>query len=77
MAMGRYFLPSEVQDAANVAVLGSQAYQTLFSGVGTNPIGQTIEIGGIPFTVVGVRPARARAASPTRTTRSRSHTQRR
>ena len=54
LAMGRYFLPSEVQDAANVAVLGSQAYQTLFSGVGTNPIGQTIEIGGIPFTVVGV-----------------------
>ncbi|SIT09471.1 ABC transporter permease [Alicyclobacillus vulcanalis] len=54
LAMGRYFLPSEVQDAANVAVLGSQAYQTLFSGVTASPIGQTIDIGGIPFTVVGV-----------------------
>lgn len=54
MAMGRYFLPSEVQDASDVAVLGSQAYQSLFSGSTVNPIGQTIDIGGVPFTVVGV-----------------------
>ncbi|WP_304459524.1 ABC transporter permease [Alicyclobacillus sendaiensis] len=54
MAMGRYFLPSEVQDASDVAVLGSQAYQSLFSGITVNPIGQIIDIGGIPFTVVGV-----------------------
>ncbi|GMA63465.1 multidrug ABC transporter substrate-binding protein [Alicyclobacillus fastidiosus] len=54
MAEGRFFLQEEVNSAANVAVLGSQVEQTLFSGTGTNPIGQTIEIQGIPFTVIGV-----------------------
>lgn len=53
MAQGRFFLQEEVNSAANVAVLGSDVAQTLFAGAG-NPVGQTIEIGGIPFTVVGV-----------------------
>lgn len=54
MAEGRFFLESEVNSAANVAVLGSQVEETLFSGERVNPVGQTIDIGGIPFTVVGV-----------------------
>lgn len=53
MAQGRFFLQEEVSSAANVAVLGSDVAQTLFAGAGS-PVGQTIEIGGIPFTVVGV-----------------------
>ncbi|MCF8565473.1 ABC transporter permease [Alicyclobacillus tolerans] len=53
MASGRFFLPQEVTSASNVAVLGSTAAQTLFAGEG-NPVGQSIQIQGIPFTVVGV-----------------------
>lgn len=53
MSSGRFFLPQEVNAAANVAVLGATIAQTLFTGYG-NPVGQTIQIAGIPFTVVGV-----------------------
>jgi putative ABC transport system permease protein len=52
MAQGRFVLPGEVVAGANVAVLGSSAAQTLF-GFG-NPVGETIQIQGIPFTVIGV-----------------------
>ncbi|WAH36815.1 ABC transporter permease [Alicyclobacillus dauci] len=53
MAQGRFFLQQEVASSASVAVLGSNVAQTLFAGQG-NPVGQTIQIQGIPFTVVGV-----------------------
>lgn len=53
MSSGRFFLSQEVNSAANVAVLGATVAQTLFTGYG-NPVGQTIQIAGIPFTVVGV-----------------------
>ncbi|MCF8567876.1 ABC transporter permease [Alicyclobacillus tolerans] len=53
IASGRFFLPQEVTSASNVAVLGSTVAQTLFAGYG-NPVGQTFQIQGIPFTVVGV-----------------------
>ena len=52
MAQGRFFLPQEVTSGSNVAVLGSNVAQTLFGF--RNPVGQTIQIQGIPFTVVGV-----------------------
>jgi putative ABC transport system permease protein len=54
MADGRYFLPEEVSQGADVAVLGSAIAQTLFAGTGANPVGQSIAINGIPFTVIGV-----------------------
>ncbi|MDP9727719.1 ABC transporter permease [Alicyclobacillus tengchongensis] len=54
MAQGSFFTSEDVSKAANVAVLGSQVEQTLFSGTGVNPVGQTIDIAGIPFTVIGV-----------------------
>ncbi len=54
MQQGRFFQPIEVKQGATVAVLGSQIAQTLFSGTGVNPVGQTIDIGGIPFSVIGV-----------------------
>jgi putative ABC transport system permease protein len=54
IAQGQFFTPQDVTNAANVAVLGSAVETTLFPGFGQNPIGQIIDIQGIPFTVVGV-----------------------
>jgi len=54
MAEGQYFTSQQMTSAANVAVLGSSAAQTLFAGFRGSPVGQTIEIQSIPFTVIGV-----------------------
>ncbi|MBX5437890.1 MAG: ABC transporter permease [Alicyclobacillaceae bacterium] len=54
MAEGRFFLDQEVKQSATVAVLGSSTAQLLFTGTGVDPVGQTIEINQIPFTVIGV-----------------------
>ncbi|MCL6443206.1 MAG: ABC transporter permease [Alicyclobacillus sp.] len=54
LAEGTYFTAEEVARSENVAVLGSDIAQTLFEGTGTSPIGATIDIAGMPFTVVGV-----------------------
>jgi putative ABC transport system permease protein len=48
---GRYITPQDVERRANVAVLGPSARETLFGN--RNPLGQTIRIGSIPFTVIG------------------------
>ncbi len=53
-AAGRFFLQQEVERSANVAVLGSTIAQTLFTGAGVNPIGETIDINQMPFTVIGI-----------------------
>ena len=52
MASGTFFSQSDVNGAAKVAVLGQTDVQQLFPG-GANPIGQTIIIKGVPFTVIG------------------------
>lgn len=54
VSSGRFFLAQEVNQNAHVADLGSLVAQTLFAGTHTNPIGQTIDINQIPFTVIGV-----------------------
>lgn len=54
IAQGRMFFPQEVESNANVAVLGSSIAQTLFQGSLSSPVGNVINIRGIPFTVVGV-----------------------
>lgn len=54
LAEGRFFLPQEVANNSNVAVLGATTAQTLFTGRRENPIGATIDINSIPFTVIGV-----------------------
>jgi putative ABC transport system permease protein len=48
---GRYFTPQEVARNANVVVLGPTTREALFSN--RNPLGQTVRIGTIPFTVIG------------------------
>jgi len=50
---GTMFAQSDVASASKVAVLGTTVVQNLFPD-GSDPIGQTILIRNVPFTVVGV-----------------------
>ena len=49
---GRLFLPEEVERRAQVAVLGVTVARSLFDEA--DPVGQSIRIRNVPFTVVGV-----------------------
>src|SRR5205085_1370985 len=49
---GRAFTPQEVNANAEVAVLGWDLAQKLFDG--HDPIGQTVNISGLPHVVIGV-----------------------
>jgi putative ABC transport system permease protein len=49
---GRFFLRAEEQQAAQVTVIGAEVATTLFPG--SDPLGQTVRIGGRGFRVVGV-----------------------
>jgi len=52
---GRFFVPAEDQQAAQVAVVGAEVAATLFPA--SDPLGQTIRMGGRGFRVIGlVRP---------------------
>lgn len=51
--LGSFINNQQVQSSAKVAVLGSTVRDDLF-GANTNPVGQSIRINGINFTVVGV-----------------------
>jgi putative ABC transport system permease protein len=48
---GRYFTAQEVARRANVVVLGPSTREALFKNA--NPLGRTVRIGSIPFTVIG------------------------
>jgi macrolide transport system ATP-binding/permease protein len=50
--MGRYFTAAEANSRAKVAVLGQTVLNQLYGGV--NPVGQTIKINRVDFTVIGV-----------------------
>jgi putative ABC transport system permease protein len=60
MASGRMFGPQDVDAAAKVAVLGETVWQSLFGG--SDPIGQTIRIKKVPFTVLGVLEPKGQSA---------------
>lgn len=49
---GRIFSSEEMQGSAKVALIGEVVHQELFGG--RNPIGQTLRIGNVPFTIVGL-----------------------
>ncbi len=49
---GRNFSESDVKNAAKVTILGKTVVKELFGDV--DPLGKTIRIKGVPFTVVGV-----------------------
>jgi putative ABC transport system permease protein len=52
LSAGAYFTTQEVNTAQDVVVLGSEAASDLFGTA--NPVGQSVLVAGIPFTVVGV-----------------------
>jgi len=52
VTQGRFIDDQDVTDGAAVAVLGSTTASELFSG--TDPVGQTVKVDGVPFTVIGV-----------------------
>ncbi len=52
IAAGTSFTSQQVRSAARVAVLGQTVVDQLFPN--SNPIGQTIRVGALPFTVLGV-----------------------
>lgn len=54
LAFGRFFTGTEVQHRSRVVVLGQTAYQALFAGAGTDPIGKTVRVGAERYTVIGV-----------------------
>jgi putative ABC transport system permease protein len=53
---GRFFNDVEDNSGSMVAVLGYNIAENLFPH--TDPIGRTVKIGGVPFTVVGTMPKR-------------------
>jgi putative ABC transport system permease protein len=52
VAMGRLFVPAEVEHRRQVVVLGYSPWQSLFPNI--DPIGKTVRIGSSSFTVIGV-----------------------
>ncbi len=54
---GRAFTAADYDNRRNVALIDTKSAQSLFQG--ENPIGGTIEIQGVPFTVVGVVSSRS------------------
>ena len=57
MAEGSSFQNGDVESASNVVVIGQTVKRNLFPD-GQNPIGQTMRISNLPFTVVGVLDAK-------------------
>ncbi len=52
IARGRFFSETEYQHRVNVAIVGNDLFERFFRSV--DPLGKSINIGGIPFEVVGV-----------------------
>lgn len=50
---GRYFTPEEVEAGRNVALIGNEVANTLFP-TGKSPLGQTIKVKNLKYTVIGV-----------------------
>ncbi|HWT05258.1 MAG TPA: ABC transporter permease, partial [Xanthomonadales bacterium] len=58
---GRFFTQAETQEAAKVAVLGQTVVQQLFGG--SDPVGRTVLIKGVPFTVIGTLSAKGQSGA--------------
>jgi len=63
VTQGRFIDDQDVTDHAAVAVLGPTTASELFSGV--DPVGQTVDVDGVPLTVVGVLNSVGDASSTT------------
>lgn len=52
--IGRFFTEKELQNNAEVAVVGTSVVQNLTGNANTNIVGQTINVNQVPFEVVGI-----------------------
>jgi len=64
VSSGRFFTSAEANSGANVVVLGSDSASELFSGP-ISPVGQTVQIAGTEFTVIGVLSSSGASSSGT------------
>ncbi len=62
MELGSAFTTQDVEAGTKVVVLGRTVVDKLF-GVNTNPVGQSIRIGTMPFDVVGVAAAKGQSST--------------
>ena len=60
LAQGRFFSPAESEGLAKVCVLGQTVAEELFGGL--DPVGSTIRLNSIPFSVVGLLAPKGRNA---------------
>ncbi|MEA2721134.1 MAG: putative transport system permease protein [Candidatus Eremiobacteraeota bacterium] len=59
---GRFFTQSETADAAKVAVLGQTVVRQLFPD-GSDPVGRTVFVKNVPFTVIGALSAKGQSGA--------------
>ena len=60
LAAGEWFTSQEIDAASKVAVLGETVRAQLFGSV--DPVGQVIQVGNVPFRVMGVLEAKGQSA---------------
>jgi len=63
LSSGRFFTQAEVDDAADVAVLGADTVSELFPT--GSPVGQTVTVNGSPLTIIGVLASSGSSSSGT------------
>src|SRR5579871_796289 len=63
VASGTFFTDQDNTSSNNVAVIGQTVATNLFPG-GTSPVGQSIRIRNVPFTVIGVLNSKGSTAGP-------------
>jgi putative ABC transport system permease protein len=63
LAQGRFIDTQDVSDHAAVAVLGATTASELYRGV--DPLGQSVDVNGVPLTVVGVLTSTGSSSSST------------
>ena len=65
-AIGRFFAPSEERDEnEHIAVVSYEAWQTQYGG-DASVLGKTIDVAGVPHTIIGVAPERFTGVNPDR-----------
>jgi putative ABC transport system permease protein len=62
VSSGRFFSQTETDEAAKVAVLGQTVVRQLFPD-GSDPVGQTVLVRGVPFTVIGLLSAKGQSGA--------------
>lgn len=54
VSVGRYFTDQDLQNNAEVAVIGTSVVQNLTGNANSNLVGQTININQVPFEIIGI-----------------------